>query len=226
MNLQQLEYIVAVDQYRHFVRASKACGVTQPTLSMMIQKLEAELDITIFDRSKQPLEPTPMGEKIIQQAKASLREMNKIKELVEEETTTLSGSLKIGVIPTLAPYLIPQFIKIFNSNYPEIQLNITERNTNSLINALKYDEVDMFIAATPLEVNDFYEIPLYYEKFIAYFAEDHPLKDVPITADSIPQDNLWVLEEGHCLRDQIFNFCTTSMNYNHVFEAGSIRYAH
>ena len=222
MTLQQLEYIVAVNKTRHFVTASEQCGVTQPTLSMMIQKLEAELNVTIFDRTKQPVRPTLMGERIIEQAEITLREMRKVKAMVIEETETLKGPLHIGVIPTLAPYLIPEFIERFSRNYSEVELSLTEMTTDTLINALKQDKVDLFLAATPLEVNGFFEIPLYYEKFVAYFSPDHPMKDMPLAASSMPQENLWVLEEGHCLRDQIFNFCQRSMSYNQVFEAGSI----
>ncbi len=222
MTIQQLEYIVALNKFRHFVTASKECGVTQPTLSMMIQKLENELDVSIFDRSKHPIEPTEIGLRIINQAEATLRELNKVKQVIVDETEVLSGPLRIGVIPTLSPYLIPQFIKNFKVNYPEIQLIISEMNTETLIQALKRESVDMFIAATPLEEEEFFEIPLYYEKFLAYFSKDHPLRDVPLSATNLPQDNLWILEEGHCLRDQIFNFCQRSLPYNHTFEAGSI----
>ncbi len=222
MTIQQLEYIIALNKTRHFVTASKECGVTQPTLSMMIQKLETELDVSIFDRTKHPIEPTEIGLQIITQAEATIREFQKVKKVVFDETETLSGPLYMGVIPTLSPYLIPQFIKKFNEKFPDIQLIISEMNTETLIQALKKEDVDMFIAATPLEVEEFYEIPLYYEKFLAYFSKDHPLRDIPLAANNLPQENLWILEEGHCLRDQIFNFCKSSIPYNHTFEAGSI----
>jgi LysR family transcriptional regulator, hydrogen peroxide-inducible genes activator len=222
MNLQQLEYIVAVNKHRQFVIAAEQCGVTQPTLSTMIQKLEAELGISIFDRTKHPVEPTTIGRRIVAQAEATLREMRRIQELVQTETNSLAGTLKIGVIPTLAPYLIPEFIHRFRSGYAEVELTISEKPTASLIEALHRDELDMFIAATPLEQADFLEIPLYYEKFVAYFAPNHPLKTKHLSANNMPQDNLWVLQEGHCVRDQIFNFCHTQNQYNHIYEAGSI----
>lgn len=222
MTLQQLEYIVALNAYRHFVTASEHCGVTQPTLSMMIKKLETELDTIIFDRSKQPIEPTSIGLRIIQQAEKSIREMRKINELVLNETQSLAGPLKIGVIPTLATYLIPEFIHAFSHLYKDVELTISEMPTAALIDALNMEKIHMFIAATPLEQSDFYEIPVYYEKFIAYFSPNNPLRDIPLSASNMPSDNLWVLEEGHCLRDQIFNFCQKSMHYNQVFEAGSI----
>jgi LysR family hydrogen peroxide-inducible transcriptional activator len=222
MNLQQLEYIVAVNKYRHFVTASEQCGITQPTLSTMIQKLEAELGVTIFDRTKHPVEPTAIGQRIISQAETTLRETRKIAELVSAETNSLSGPLKIGVIPTLAPYLVPEFIHRFKANFTEVELTLSEMRTATLIEALQKDAIDMFIAATPLEQPDFYEIPLYYEKFVAYFSPDNPFRDTPLSATQMPNDNLWVLQEGHCVRDQIFNFCQTKTAYNQVFEAGSI----
>lgn len=222
MTIQQLEYIVALNQHRHFVKASEHCRVTQPTLSLMIKKLEEELDVVIFDRAKHPIEPTAMGVRIIEQAEKSLREMRKIGEMVVSETQTLAGPLKIGVIPTLAPYLVPEFIERFTHNYNQVELTISEMPTAMLIEALRKENIQMFIAATPLEQPDFMEIPIYYEKFIAYFAENHPLKEMPLSATNMPADNLWVLGEGHCLRDQIFNFCTHTMNYNQIFEAGSI----
>lgn len=222
MTLQQLEYIVALNKHRHFVSAAKHCNVTQPTLSTMINKLEAELDVSIFDRSKQPVAPTAMGEKIIAQAEISLRELQKMQDLVDSETQLMKGPLNVGVIPTLATYLIPGFINSFTSHYPAIDLSLSEMHTETLIGALKKESIDMFIAATPLLEPDFFEIPLYYERFVAYFSPDHPLREAPLSAANLPKDNLWILEEGHCFRDQLFNFCQHKVNYNQSFEAGSI----
>jgi len=222
MTLQQMEYIVAVNKHRHFVAASEQCRVTQPTLSQMIQKLEQELGVLIFDRTKHPVEPTAMGERIIKQAEMVLFETRKISELVESEVKGLEGALKIGVIPTLAPYLIPEFIFRFRQSYATVNLTITELQTATLIDALKRGVIDMFIAATPLEQDDFYEIPLYYEKFVAYFATQNLPSITHLSAKTMPNENLWVLQEGHCVRDQIFNFCENDAQYNHVFEAGSI----
>lgn len=222
MTVQQLEYIVALNKYRHFVTASEKCGVTQPTLSLMVQKLESELNVSIFDRSKHPIEPTSMGKRIIEQAEVTLRELKKMKEMVVSETESLAGTLKLGVIPTLAPYLVPELISGFKVNYPQIQLIIHEMPTKSLIEALQKDAVDLFIAATPLEQADFYEIPLYYEKFAAYFSADNPYRDQPLSAQNLPRENLWILQEGHCLRSQIFNFCQNTVEYNYTYEAGSI----
>ncbi len=222
MTLQQLEYVVALDKYRHFVRASQKCGVSQPTLSLMIKKMESELGIPIFDRSKHPIEPTKMGVRLIKQAKITLKEMKKIGELVISETTFLSGEVHVGVIPTLASYIVPEFIYQFRKKHPQITLIVTEMNTASLIKALRDDEIDMFIAATPLSQTDFFEIPIYYEKFVAYFSDTSLFDTNHLSADNMPKDNLWVLEEGHCLRDQTFNFCKGTVVYNQTFEAGSI----
>lgn len=222
MTVQQLEYIVALNKHRHFVNASEQCGVTQPTLSLMIQKLESELNVTIFDRSKHPVEPTSIGLRLITQAENTLREMRKMKEIVTSEVESLAGPLKLGVIPTLAPYLVPEIISSFREKYPQIQMSISEMRTASLIEALQKDLVDMFIAATPLEQTDFYEIPLYYEKFVAYFAADNPFRDMPLSAQNLPKENLWILQEGHCFRSQIFNFCQNAVEFNHSYEAGSI----
>lgn len=222
MNLQQLEYIVAVNKYHLFVTAAEQCGVTQPTLSSMIQKLENELGVLIFDRSKHPVVPTPIGKRIIKQAEATLREASKISELVQAETIVLSGVLKIGIIPTLTPFLIPEFIHAFRKNYSDMGLSIAELRTTDLIEALQKNKIEMFIAATPLQQPEFLEIPLYYEKFMAYFSPDNPKRDIRLSANKMPDDNLWVLQEGHCFREQIFNFCNTDKPYNHIYEAGSI----
>lgn len=222
MTLQQLEYIVALNKFRHFVKASEHCGVSQPTLSLMIRKLEQELDVVIFDRGRHPVEPTKMGIRIIEQAETTLRSMKKIPEMVNHEIGKLSGPLHIGVIPTLSPYLVPDFIQIFKAKYPEVEITITELNTATLITSLENESIDMFIAATPLEQEQFFEIPLYYEKFVAYFSSQTPFSIPNLSANNMPNENLWVLEEGHCLRDQTFNFCKEAITYNQVFEAGSI----
>ncbi|BDD02599.1 hydrogen peroxide-inducible genes activator [Aureibacter tunicatorum] len=222
MTLQQLEYIIAVKQFGHFVEAARHCGVTQPTLSQMILKLENELEVTIFDRKKHPIVPTAMGEKLIKQAEKALKEVRRMNEIIEGEVDSISGSLRIGVIPTLSTYLIPDFIGSFKRDYPQVELMIKEAHTQNLIKALNDDEVDLFIAATPLDQDNFYEIPLYYEKFVAYFSPDNPNKDIPLSAENMPNQNLWVLQEGHCVRNQIFNFCEAKTVFNQTFEAGSI----
>ncbi len=222
MTIQQLEYIVALNKFKHFVKAAEYCGVSQPTLSMMIRKLESELEISIFDRSQHPIQPTKVGQRVIEQAERTLLEMKKVQEIVNDDIDALSGNLSIGVIPTLASYIVPNLIKTFKTDYPEIHLAISEMTTENLIDTLNKGELDMFIAATPLEQENFYEIPLYYEKFLAYFSnsQSHIYKN--LSASNMPNENLWILEEGHCFRDQVFNFCTESLSYNQIFESGSI----
>ncbi len=222
MTLQQLEYIVAVERHRHFVRAAEECGVTQPTLSSMIQKLEEELGVLLFDRTKHPVEPTDIGRKIIAQAQTALNDTKRLHELVLSEITTLSGELSIGIIPTIAPYLIPKFIGQFRQHYQQVALTISEMRSANLIAHLLNSSLDMAIMATPTGNDDLLEIPLYYERFSAYFSPNHPLRDQALTASHLPDEGLWVLQEGHCLRNQVFNFCHHKPGLHHIYEAGSI----
>ncbi len=222
MTLQQLEYMVALDRHRHFVQAAEACGVSQPTLSAMIQKLEEELGVRIFDRTKHPVEPTEVGRRIIRQAETALQEVHRISEQLDREKTQLAGELRLGVIPTVAPYLVPGFISAFRSEYPSVALTVEEMRTKMLLLQLHAGELDMAILSTPLDDPDFLEIPLYYERFVAYFSPDEPHRDAVLEPGDMPPDHLWVLQEGHCARNQVFNFCHSTGVYNHTYEAGSI----
>ena len=222
MTVQQIQYLVALNRHRHFSNAAEECGVSQPTLSAMIQKLEDELDVKIFDRSKHPIEPTPIGEKIIRQAERTLNEMNRIAEIVTDETSSLNGSLKLGIIPTIAPYIVPRFIGLFTRKNPTVTLTINEMTTANIIKNLEQGNLDMAILATPLEHPSILEIPLYYEHFVAYIGEDNPLLDNDIFPADPPEEGMWVLQEGHCLRNQVANYCHMKNNANHIYEAGSI----
>ena len=223
MTLQQLEYVLALEKTRHFVRAAEMCGVTQPTLSAMIQKLEDELDCKIFDRSRQPIELTEVGEQIIKQAQLVIYQANQLKESVQSQKNNLSGTLSLAIIPTIAPYLLPQFIASFKNLYPEIALKVSEMHTSTIIEKLRVAEIDMAILSTPLEDPKILEVPLYYEKFIAYIAPTEPIfSRTELSANDMPLDKLWVLEEGHCLRNQVFNFCTEKPIQSSTYEAGSI----
>lgn len=222
MTLQQLEYIVALDKTRHFVRAAEMCGVTQPTLSAMIQKLEDELDCRIFDRSSHPIVPTEIGVAVIQQAQVVLFNVNQLKENVLVQRGTVAGNLSLAIIPTVAPYLLPGIISLFRSDYPEISLKISEMRTETIIEKLHTAEIDMAILSTPLEDPKILEVPLYYEKFIAYIAPEEPMyAQEEVSTNEMPLDHLWVLEEGHCLRNQVFNFCENK-THSSTYEAGSI----
>lgn len=227
MNLQQLEYIKAVDTHRHFVKAAKACYVTQATLSMMIQKLEDELGVKIFDRSKQPVVPTEIGEKIIAQARRVLSERDKISNLIEDERGIVSGELRLGIIPTLAPYLLPLFLKEFGQAYPQVKLIISEHTTNAITELLKAAKLDAAILATPLSDASIHEQPLFYEKYFLYVsAKEKGFDKQYVLPKHIDINRLWLLEEGHCMRAQILNLCELKKQHEAEetlhYEAGSI----
>ena len=223
MTLQQLEYVLALEKTRHFVRAAELCGVTQPTLSAMIQKLEEELDCKIFDRSRQPIETTEIGKQIINQAQVIIYQSNQLKESVLTTKGALTGTLNLAIIPTIAPYLLPQFIASFKNSYPDILLKVSEMHTSTIIEKLRIAEIDMAILSTPLEDPKILEVPLYYEKFIAYISPTEPVYErTELSASDMPLDKLWVLEEGHCLRNQVFNFCHEKPTHSSTYEAGSI----
>lgn len=227
MNLQQLEYIVAVDTYRHFATAAEHCFVTQPTLSMMIQKLEDELGIKIFDRSKQPVVVTEVGMSIVEQARVILKETAHLRELVMEKKGEIGGELKVGIIPTLAPYLVPLFVKSFLKKYPLVRLVMTEVRTEHIMEQLKNGLLDVGILATPLHDKQLTESPMFYEEFVVFTTKDEPaFKKKYLLAEDIDVRRLWLLEEGHCMRSQIINLCELhkkSAEHDHFhYEAGSI----
>jgi LysR family transcriptional regulator, hydrogen peroxide-inducible genes activator len=208
MTLIQLEYVIALNKYRHFVTAAEKCFVTQPTLSMQIQKLEDELGVIIFDRSRQPVEPTPLGEKIISQAKSIIEASKKIPEMIEEIKGEVKGELRIGIIPTIAPYLVPLFITQTLNEYPELQIQIEELMTDQVVTKLNDNELDMGIIATPLQVSGIREIPLYYEPFLVYASEKHQLFGKKrINPADLSIDDIWLLNEGHCFSSHSINLC-------------------
>ncbi|TDS12227.1 hydrogen peroxide-inducible genes activator [Sphingobacterium paludis] len=208
MTLVQLEYIIAVDTYRSFVAAAEHCFVTQPTLSMQIQKLEESIGAKVFDRSRQPVVPTEIGEKIIKQARVILNESKKIGELLQESKGEVSGELKIGVIPTVAPYLLPDLLTKFLKTYPKLQLQIWEYTTERIVQELKLGKLDCGILSTPLQESGVEEMPLYYETFVAYVSEKSALyQKKMVTTDEIADEKLWLLNEGHCMRGQVLNLC-------------------
>lgn len=209
MNLQQLEYIIAVDKLKNFVKASDACFVTQATLSMMIKKLEEELGVKIFDRSKQPVKTTDVGEQVILQARKIILESRKLKEIIQHEKGIVSGELQIGIIPTLAPYLLPLFLKEFMQSYPLVKLIINEYTTDVMMQKLKSGDLDVGILATPLHDAAISEQVLFYEKYYLYVnAKEKGFDKHYVLPKDIDINRLWLLEEGHCMRSQILNFCT------------------
>ncbi|MFD1604442.1 hydrogen peroxide-inducible genes activator [Flavobacterium artemisiae] len=209
MNIQQLDYIIAVDKYRHFLKAADACCVTQATLSGMIKKLEEELGAVLFDRSRQPVVPTETGVKIIDQAKIALRELNRIKEIIEQESGQIKGEIKIGIIPSLAPYLLPLFIHRFTDTYQDVKLVINEMTTEKITEKLKNRDIDVGILALPVEDKDLVAETLFYEEFFHYGAlnGNSGKKKKFIMPKDIDINRLLLLEEGHCLRDQVLNLC-------------------
>lgn len=222
MNIQQMEYIVALDKYRHFVLAAEACGVTQPTLSAMVQKLEDELDVKLFNRDRKNITPTDIGEKIIRQARIVLNEAERVKAIVADETGTMNGSLRIGILPTIAPYLVPDFIYHFRRNYPNVGLTIDEKENKSLVEGLKYGTIDIAITTPVGDLGNLLEIPVYIEKFVAYFSEKCSKARQMIAAGSLPPEQMWILREGHCVPNGSLNFCQNKEVGNHVYEAGSM----
>ena len=205
MNLSQLEYIVALDHHRHFAKAAQACFATQPTLSMMVQKLEEELDTKIFDRSKKPLIPTETGKLLIEQAQKVLQEANELSSIVQQQKGILEGELRLGIIPTLAPYLLPLFIKSFLEKYPKIHLKIAEYTTGVMADKLKRGQLDAGILVTPLNDAKIKETPLFYETFFVY--SSHSFEKEYLLPEDLNPNELWLLEEGHCFRSQIMNLC-------------------
>ncbi|EIM77090.1 LysR family transcriptional regulator [Nitritalea halalkaliphila LW7] len=225
MTIQQLEYILAVDKYRHFGHAAESCFVTQPTLSAQIHKLEKELEVTIFDRSKMPVIPTEIGSQLIEQAKKVVAESKGIYEIVNQMKGDISGVVKLGIIPTLAPYLLHRFVKNFLSKYPKVQLQVEELITEEVVRKLRNDDLDIGIVVTPLEEQGILEKPLFYEKFYAYLSPDHSLlKKESLTAADLEVDDMWILQQGHCFRDQVLNYCnrTKFQHMNFHYESGSL----
>lgn len=222
MTLQQMKYIVALDKYRHFVLAAEACGVTQPTLSAMIQKLEEELDVKIFNRDRKNITPTRIGEKIIRQAQIVLNETQCIKEVVADETDSMNGNLRIGILPTIAPYLVPDFIFHFRKTYPHVSLFIDEKENKSLMQELHYGNLDIALTTSPEELNGLLEIPVYTEKFVTYFSEACDKARERLANGILPSEHMWILKEGHCMPNGGMNLCKNKDIGNHIYEAGSI----
>lgn len=227
MTIIQLEYIIALDTYRHFATAADKCFVTQPTLSMQVKKLEDELGIVIFDRSRQPVIPTEQGKFVIEQARIILQETKKIKTIVDDIKQQITGDLRIGIIPTIAPYLLPLFAGRFKSIYPNINLKIDETVTEHIEEMLLKDKLDVGIVVTPLNNRLVIEQPLYYEEMLVYHHPQHRFSNKQnLKADEIDPTEVWLLGDGHCFRNQVINFCDIKeIRHDHLpfeFEGGSI----
>lgn len=208
MTIQQLEYILAVDQFRHFAKAAEHCRVTQPTLSAMIQKLEDELGVKLFDRTMQPVCPTAIGVKVLLQARIILSQSLQVKEIISEEQRSLAGTFRLAVLPTIAPYLLPRFFPQFMEKYPDLDIRVTEMKTPDIRQALHGNEVDAAIIATRMEDPSLSETHLFYEQFYGYISRKESLfKHEVLRTSDITGERLWLLDEGHCFRDQLVRFC-------------------
>lgn len=225
MTITQLKYVLAVAEHKNFTKAAEKTFVTQPTLSMQIQKLEEELDILIFDRSKKPIQLTEVGEKLVQQARNIVNESERINDIVDQQKGYIGGEFKIGIIPTIMPTLLPMFLQTFILKYPKVKLKIEELNTEAIIKKLNDGHLDAAIAATPLENETIKERVLYYEPFVGYIPPSHRLSHKKkIESNDLDIDDLLLLEDGHCFRDGIINLCKTEKSYqedNFQLESGS-----
>ena len=211
MTITQLKYVLAVAEHQNFTKAAENTFVTQPTLSMQIQKLEEELDILIFDRSKKPIELTSVGKKVVNQAKNIVNEADRMQDVVDQEKGFIGGEFRLGIIPTIMPTLLPMFLKTFTVKYPKVQLKIEELATDEIIAKLSDGHLDAAIAATPLYHEKIKERTLYYEPFVGYVPEDHRLfKKDKIEGKDLDIEDILLLEDGHCFRDGVINLCKAS----------------
>jgi LysR family hydrogen peroxide-inducible transcriptional activator len=227
MNIQQLEYIVALDDHRHFVDAAESCHITQPTLTMQIKKMEDEIGIQIFNRGKKPIEPTLAGEEVIIRARQILRGITGLRNFVSNEQKSIEGEYRLGIIPTLAPYLIPRFLPQFINENPKTHLRIIEMESEQLLKAIHNDRIDIGLMVTPADERQIKEIPLFYEPFLFYAPYDHPFMHNEFIEDKqLDPARVLVLTEGHCFRNQTLYICGKKNQNNNAFgffyESGSI----
>ncbi|WP_323788643.1 LysR substrate-binding domain-containing protein [Psychroserpens sp.] len=226
MTITQLNYVLAIAEHKNFTKAAEKCFVTQPTLSTQIQKLEDELEVLIFDRSKKPIELTDVGRKIVLQAKNIVDESERIQDIVDQQKGFIGGEFKLGIIPTVMPTLLPMFLKAFIKKYPKVKLKIEELTTEEIITRINDGHLDAAIAATPLELDSIKERVLYYEPFVGYIPNDHRLKDKKkIDVSDLDINDMLLLEDGHCFRDGVINLCKafkTHQDDQFQLESGSI----
>lgn len=223
MTLQQMEYIVALDKYRHFAKAAESCGVSQSTLSSLVQKLEFELDVCIFDRSSHPVRPTPIGAEIINRMRQVLFNAAQVSELVSARKGESIGKVSLGIISTVAPYILPKMFRYMSHKHPDIQLHVEEGRASSIISQLERGQLDVALMATPIDDSELLEIPVYTERLLAYIspcAGFHHKKS--LQTDTLPVDGVWVLREGYCPNRGVFPFCNMKSDHQAVYEAGSV----
>ena len=226
MTITQLHYVLAIAEHKNFTKAADKCFVTQPTLSTQIQKLEDELGVLIFDRSKKPIELTEVGKKIVLQAKNIVNESDRIQDIVDQQKGFIGGEFKMGIIPTVMPTLLPMFLKAFIKKYPKVKLKIEELTTEDIIKKINDGHLDAAIVSTPLENETIKERVLYYEPFVGYIPTNHRLSGKKkIDVDDLEIDDMLLLEDGHCFRDGVINLCKTfkkQTDESFQLESGSI----
>ena len=225
MTLQQLEYVVSLDTYRHFVTAAEKCFVTQPTITIQVKKLEDEIGFLIFDKRKSPFLPTDLGEMFIKKAKIILREVGDLKNMVSTELNNINGEYRIGIIPTISPYLIPLISGSFSTKYPNAILKIEEMQSEQIIAGLQKREIDLGILVTPLNEPSVREVKLYNEPFVFYGQKSEAFENKEnITTQEVENmEDVWLLENGHCFRKQVLNICNNINNNKSIkFQSGSI----
>ena len=222
MTLQQLKYIVAIDRYRSFAKAADALGISQPTLSAMLVKLEEELDVRIFERSNKSVTPTIAGEKIIRQAERAIAEAERINELVSEDKGDVAGDLRLSVGPTISPYILPKFIRFYTEDYPQVRLAINELKGDAMLTELQLGHIDAAIAVSGNTRQGILEIPLYTEKFMVYLSADCWRKLPVFHPENLEHERMWIMRDAQCLRDSAFSFCKARTKGRRVYEAGSI----
>lgn len=210
MTITQLHYVLAVAEYKNFTLAAEKCFVTQPTLSMQIQKLEEELEVKIFDRNKKPIQLTQVGQKIVDQAKNIIDEADRITDIIDQEKGFVGGEFRLGVIPTITPTLVPLFLATFIKRYPKVTILIEEYNTSEIITHLKNGTIDAALAATPLLEPEIREKVLFYEPFVGYFPPSYRQNLQELTPEDLDLQDILLLQDGHCFRNGILNICKAS----------------
>lgn len=222
MTLQQLRYIVAIDRYRNFAKAAAELYVTQPTLSALLVKLEDELGVRLFERSNKSVRPTAIGEIVVRQAESVLNSVARIEETVAEQKGKVCGPLSIGVGPTIAPYIMPRFIKKYTDSYPDVNLKVNEMKGDAMVESLRLGKIDLGIAVSGLSASEIEDIPFYSEPFHVYMAKDCLLKINVFNPADLMHEKMWIMKESQCMRDSAFSFCKSRSIGRHIYEAGSI----
>ncbi len=225
MTLNQLIYATRLKKYKNFKKASEQLGISQPALSLQIQKLEEEIGISLFNRSTKPLEVTADGELFLSKAQELLNSASQLSRFSQEITESFTGQLKIGIIPTLAPFLVPLFSNRIQNEYPTFRLDFHESITENVVKSVKDGEFDVGIISTPITTSGIQTIPLFYEAFYLYLSDKSIGDSNEMKLEEIPYNNLWLLDEGNCFRDQVNDLCDLNKvrkEKNFIYRSNSI----